>query len=621
MIKKPSRTFFSMIILLLVLVMTTSCGPARNTESPPNEILPVAAIPGNPVLAQQATLTPGGPIGTLVNTVGYDFVANVCRATWFSGAGQLPCPGTDGDAKGFVLRIDNPQLETGAADTRAGILTFPQNVQDGYIQGFYPPFNVQNGDRFRSTISCENGATNCYVAARLDYQIGTDPIRTFWGPFLERYEGSFYNVDVDLSSLAGQDVKFILTVLAAGAATGDRALWVGPIIHRAGTVTTLVPSETPGSDWLLFSNSKYRFEFKYPKEGQILEGRTDNYARINLSIVPGTNLTEKYLENTVVENANACRSPLATQSIPQASEMVIINNVSYLKETGAEGVAGGIFRWTAYSTSRGNICVSLSFVLHSANPDVFATPPPLYDEAAEAAVFGPIVSTLAWLADTLTSSPTLTPTPTPTSTYTPTPTPTDTPRPASTDTPTPTPSVMPTNTSTSTPVPVNDQAVQLAGEVSPQFNTMFGIQINPSLAKGLDTARIGGPTGQLAAMIAPVTNENQRYIDRKNQVREVEGIFSINDSRLALETMIIINKGTIQYPLLPLGAYMLACHPDRLNDCIAVSLQGQEFEIKPESVFITIIDLVSPPTVDYEEGSIRKCFRVLRRKICIRVFR
>jgi hypothetical protein len=193
--------------------------------------------------------------------------------------------------------------------------------------------------------------------------------------------------------------------------------------------------------------------------------------------------------------------------------------------------------------------------------------------------------------------------------------------PSSTATPTSTTPGVATNTFTPTPIPVNDQAVQLAGEVAPQFNTIFGVQINPPLAKGLDAVRIGGPAGQLAGMIAPVTNENQRYIDRKNQVREVEGIFSLNDGRLTLETMIIINKGTINYPLLPLGAYMLACHPDRLNDCIAVSLQGQEFEIKPETVFITIIDPASPPTVDYEEGSIRKCFRVLRRKICIRVFR
>lgn len=187
------------------------------------------------------TVTPGGPTVTPGANMAYDFATNACAATWYTGAGQIPaaqCPGTDGDAKGFVLKVSSPRLESGATDSRPGIITFPQNVQNGYIQGFFPTFRVQNGDRFRSVINCDYNATNCYVAFRLDYELG-GTIRTFWGPFLERYEGRFYNVDVDLSSLAGKDVKFILTVLAAGVATGDRALWVGPHIYRAGSSTAL----------------------------------------------------------------------------------------------------------------------------------------------------------------------------------------------------------------------------------------------------------------------------------------------------------------------------------------------------------------------------------------------
>lgn len=195
--------------------------------------------PGGPSKTPTPTVTPGGPTVTPIAGAAYDFAANACAASWFSGAGALPCPGTDGDAKGFVLKVTNPKLETGATDTRPGLLTFPQNVQNGYIQGFYPAFRVQNGDRFRSIINCEGGANNCYVVFRLDYQTGTDPIKTYWGPFGERYEGQFYSIDVDLSPLAGKDVKFILTVLAAGTATGDRALWVGPHIYRPGSSSAL----------------------------------------------------------------------------------------------------------------------------------------------------------------------------------------------------------------------------------------------------------------------------------------------------------------------------------------------------------------------------------------------
>ena len=203
------------------------------------------------------TVTPGGPTKTPTPTAtgptpgpisgsAYDFAANACAASWFSGAGALPCPGTDGDAKGFVLKVTNPKLETGVTDTRPGLITFPQNIQNGYIQGFYPPFRVQSGDRFRSVINCEGGATLCYVAFRLDYQTGTGPITTLFGPFIEKRDTPnplFYTMDINLNALAGKDVKFILTVLSAGTATGDRALWVGPHIYRAGgTPATVVPT-------------------------------------------------------------------------------------------------------------------------------------------------------------------------------------------------------------------------------------------------------------------------------------------------------------------------------------------------------------------------------------------
>ncbi len=157
----------------------------------------------------------------------YDFVPNFCSATWYSSAGNLPCPGTDGDSRGFVLQINQPQLENGATNGGGGLITNPQNTFNGDIHGIFPAFHVQTGDRFQSIINCAYGATSCYVTFRLDYQIGNGPINTFWS-FREKYEGLFYQADIDLSALAGQDVKFILTVLATGSATGDRALWVNP---------------------------------------------------------------------------------------------------------------------------------------------------------------------------------------------------------------------------------------------------------------------------------------------------------------------------------------------------------------------------------------------------------
>ena len=200
--------------------------------------------PGGPTNTPTATVTPGGPTVTPGANVGFDFVAQACSATWVSAAGTLPCPGTDGDAKGFVLKLNNGKLESGTIDQRPTLLTFPQNTSTGYIRATFPAFRIQSGDRFRARISCEGGATSCYAEYRFEYQIGNEPVRSFRIPFRERHEGGFFDVDVDLSFLAGRDVKFILSVNAYnGSATGDRALWVAPHIYRPSGVT-VVPATT-----------------------------------------------------------------------------------------------------------------------------------------------------------------------------------------------------------------------------------------------------------------------------------------------------------------------------------------------------------------------------------------
>ena len=172
-------------------------------------------------------------VGSGSSGVAYDFAANYCDATWFSTAGNLPCPGSDGDPRGFVLKVDNPQLENGTNDSGSGLITQPRNIFNGDIHGKFPAFHVEHGDKFQSIINCSYGATGCYVTFRLDYQIGNGPIYTYWA-FREKYEGLYYRANVDLNPLAGKDVKFILTVLASGPAGGDRALWSNPAIVRVG---------------------------------------------------------------------------------------------------------------------------------------------------------------------------------------------------------------------------------------------------------------------------------------------------------------------------------------------------------------------------------------------------
>ena len=175
-----------------------------------------------------------------------------------------------------------------------------------------------------------------------------------------------------------------------------------PGVPPTATFTATPTSAT--SNWLTFTNLKYGFQFKYPPQSQIVAGATDNFARIDLPFQAGTNLHEKYLEVAVVENANPCRSPVAASSIVDSSQTVMINGISFLKEIGGDAGAGNFHQFVAYSTLKDIACVSLSFVLHSLNPGNFSTPPPVFDYAAESAVFDQIVSTYEWLTATPTAS-------------------------------------------------------------------------------------------------------------------------------------------------------------------------------------------------------------------------
>ena len=161
----------------------------------------------------------------------YDFAANACSAQWSSGAGNLKCPTANNDRNGIVLPQSNARLEDGTRVTRPSLLTAPQNTLNGYIRGVYPSYKVQNGDHFQATINCEARATSCDVLFRLDYQLANGPVREFWS-LAEQYDVNYSIVDLDLSQLAGQNVRFVLTVLSLGPASGDRALWVEPRITR-----------------------------------------------------------------------------------------------------------------------------------------------------------------------------------------------------------------------------------------------------------------------------------------------------------------------------------------------------------------------------------------------------
>lgn len=184
-----------------------------------------------------------GPVYTA-----YDFAANYCDANWDNKNTDLPCPGISGDSAGYVIKLNNPVMESGKTEDQAGLLTVPRDANNGVIRGKYPALKVKTGDHFQTLVNCQYQSYSCNVIFRLDYQIDGGDIKTL-GQWNEVYEGKYYPVDIDLSDLAGENVKFILTVTTNGQFKQDYALWIAPRIIRQGTppptpTSTFTPSPT-----------------------------------------------------------------------------------------------------------------------------------------------------------------------------------------------------------------------------------------------------------------------------------------------------------------------------------------------------------------------------------------
>ncbi len=161
-----------------------------------------------------------------------NFYDEAPAAEWVSGAGLLPFGGPDNDPRGFVIQRSGILLEDGSRPAKV-LQTHPEWVDDGVISGRYPAFTVVAGHRFRAQIgfialsdgSCGVGD----VIFQLNYKEGgaLHPL----GQWRETCDGALRSLDIDLSSLAGHTVEFVLAVMANGSSAQDWAVWVNPRIE------------------------------------------------------------------------------------------------------------------------------------------------------------------------------------------------------------------------------------------------------------------------------------------------------------------------------------------------------------------------------------------------------
>jgi hypothetical protein len=172
------------------------------------------------------TLTPAAtPSG---GNVALNLGNSACSAQWLNRDVLLSCPGFEGAASGSVLLTESPSVEGRELAGVPSILILPGLSADASIQGLFPDYIVQPGDRFRSVVSCEQGATACSVLFSLAYEDNAGTYHVLWS-LGEFYDGQSFELDLDLSHLAGERIRFILGVSALGRPWAT-ALWVNPAL-------------------------------------------------------------------------------------------------------------------------------------------------------------------------------------------------------------------------------------------------------------------------------------------------------------------------------------------------------------------------------------------------------
>jgi hypothetical protein len=162
----------------------------------------------------------------------YNFAYDYCDATWENNdEEELPCPGNANSSNGFVILVINPELEN-RNENQLTLWVHPNEERYGWIRGEYPKFDVQNGDHFKTWVGCLADSEKCSLNFHLEYMDSGGEIHSL-GSWIETYDGKVTMLDIDLSTLAGETVRFILrTEAMTKNVSAAQGFWFVPRIER-----------------------------------------------------------------------------------------------------------------------------------------------------------------------------------------------------------------------------------------------------------------------------------------------------------------------------------------------------------------------------------------------------
>jgi hypothetical protein len=159
----------------------------------------------------------------------YDFLAQAPSAEWRNAATPLPWGDPQDDTPGVAAYAENVKLENNQTYSKV-LATYPQRVTDGLISGLFPTYTIQDGDHFKASLGFRANCGSASVKYRFGYKEG-DTV-TMTNDWIKTCDGNLLAIDINLSSLKGKTVRFILEVAANGSPDGDLSMWVSPRIER-----------------------------------------------------------------------------------------------------------------------------------------------------------------------------------------------------------------------------------------------------------------------------------------------------------------------------------------------------------------------------------------------------
>lgn len=165
-----------------------------------------------------------------INIIGsiYNFLDNLCEAIWTIDGQPFECDTVSPDRNGSILADPFPMAEENVLRNEPAIaLEFPAN-EHSVISGQFPAIEVHPGDHLHFMTTCGQDLPACDLTFEVGYLV--DSTQGILGSWHELSDGKMQVVDIDLSSLSGQMVRFVLTTRTNTASLDNQGYWFLPVI-------------------------------------------------------------------------------------------------------------------------------------------------------------------------------------------------------------------------------------------------------------------------------------------------------------------------------------------------------------------------------------------------------